>query len=296
MQPTHLYLSLAVATLAVSWAAVIIRMADADPISTAFYRLAFSVVILLPFSSKGLWQSLRKLSRNDLWRLTLAGIALGLHFATWISSLKYTSISSSVIIVSTQPFFVALCEAWLFKEKISRRAVIGMTLAFGGMIIISMSDFQLAGDALWGDGLALIGAICAGIYLLIGRSIRQKLDNRHYILPVYAVAALTLLIIGLFNHSPLSGFSNQTWLCFLLLALIPNVIGHSLYNYLLKFMRAHLVGITILGEPVGATILAAVIFSEYPETATYIGGVLILTGIFLALKRAKSDTKLPETA
>lgn len=289
MRPTHLYLSLAVATLAVSWAAVIIRMADADPISTAFYRLAFSVVILLPFSSWGLWKNLRRLSRNDLIRLTFSGIALGFHFATWITSLKYTSISNSVIIVATQPFFVALCEVWLFKEKISRSAIIGMALAFGGMIVISLSDFQLEGDALLGDGLALIGAICAGIYLLIGRSLRQKLDNKHYILPVYAVAAVTLLIIGLFNQSPLSGFSNNTWLCFLLLALIPNVIGHSLYNYLLKFMRAHLVGVTILGEPVGATILAAVIFSEYPEVSTYIGGLLILSGIFLALFKKTSN-------
>jgi drug/metabolite transporter (DMT)-like permease len=291
-----LYISLAVATLAVSWAAIIIRLADADPISTAFYRIALSVLILAPFSIPGLRANLRRLAaRSDFKWLVASGIALGLHFAAWITSLKFTSISNSVIIVATQPFFVAAMEAIFLKEKISRQAVIGMALAFVGMVIISRSDLDLGSDHLLGDFLALVGALCAAIYLMFGRKIRQTLDNRHYVFPVYLIASLTLLLIALPFRSPLTGFSGNTWFCFFLLALIPTVLGHTLYNYLLKFIRAHLVAITILGEPIGATIIAALIFKEYPSTGTYIGGGLILTGIIMALVRAKSDILAVET-
>ena len=292
-----LYMSLAMATLAVSWAAIIIRLADADPIATAFYRMALSVILLAPLSLPGLRQNLRRLSsRSDFKWLVASGIALGLHFAAWITSLKFTSISNSVIIVATQPFFVAAMEAIFLKERISRQAVIGMALAFVGMVVISRSDFDLGRDHLLGDFLALAGALFAAVYLMFGRRIRQTLDNRHYVFPVYLIASMTLLAIAIPFRSPLAGFSGKTWFCFLLLALIPTVVGHTMYNYLLKFIRAHLVAITILGEPIGATILAALIFGEYPGPATYIGGGMILAGIILALLKVKSGLRPVETA
>ncbi len=296
MSRTFLYLSLAVATVAVSWAAIFIRMADADPISIAFYRMAFSTLLFAPFAAGGITESLRRLSRLDLAMLTGSGIALALHFAFWIASLFYTTVSNSVILVSTQPFFIAVIEGLIWKEKISSRAIRGMILAFAGMVIISQADFRLEGNHLLGDILALIGAFCAGAYLLLGRKLRQKLNNRHYVFPVHLIAALTLLIIVLFFGSPLTGFPQRTWILFFLLALIPTVIGHNLYNYLLKFIRAHLVAITILGEPIGATILAALIFAEYPPIPTYIGGGLIITGILLALAITKRDVVAAETA
>ncbi len=297
MSGAFLYMSLAMATLAVSWAAIIIRLADADPISTAFYRMALATILLAPLSLPGLRQNLRRLSsRSDFKWLVASGIALGLHFAAWITSLKFTTISNSVIIVATQPFFVAAMEAIFLKERISRRAVIGMALALVGMVIISSSDFALGRDHLLGDFLALLGALCAAVYLMFGRRIRQTLDNRHYVFPVYLISSATLLAIALPCRSPLAGFSGKTWVCFLLLALIPTVVGHTMYNYLLKFIRAHLVAITILGEPIGATVFAALIFGEYPGPATYIGGGMILTGIILALLQVKNDLRPVETA
>lgn len=291
-----LYLSLAVATLAVSWAAIIIRLADADPISTAFYRMALSVLLLAPVSIPGLRTGLKRLAeRSDFKWLVASGVVLGLHFAAWITSLKFTSISNSVIIVATQPFFVAAMERLFLKEKITRRALFGMALAFVGMAIIARADLNLGRDHLLGDSLALLGALCAAVYLMFGRKIRQTLDNRHYVFPVYLIASLTLLLFALPLGSPLAGFSGKTWLCFFLLALIPTVLGHTLYNYLLKFIRAHLVAITILGEPIGATVFAAVLFGEYPSAGTYLGGGLILTGIILALIGAKSDILAAET-
>jgi drug/metabolite transporter (DMT)-like permease len=287
MRGALLYISLGVATLAVSWASIFIRLADADPIATAFYRMALAALILAPFSSKGLISNLRKLTATDLWLMALSGIFLGFHFAVWITSLKYTSISNSVIIVATQPFFVAIMEALFLKDKISRNAIVGMVLAFVGMVIIARYDFHLSGDNFLGDILALLGAITAGCYLMVGRRIRQKLHNRFYILPVYTLAALTLLVIAVVLGSPLTGFPVKSWIYFLLLALVPTILGHSLYNYLLKYVRAHLVAVTILGEPIGATFFAAVIFAEIPHLATYIGGALILMGILLALFRTK---------
>jgi drug/metabolite transporter (DMT)-like permease len=285
MRGAFLYISLGVATFAVSWASIFIRLAEADPIATAFYRMAFAVVLLAPFSLPGIIPQLRKLTSGEKGLLALSGVFLGFHFASWIASLEYTTISNSVIIVSTQPFFVAIMEALLMKTKISRNAIIGMVLAFFGMVIIARSDFHLGGDHFLGDILAFIGAICVAGYLMVGRRIRQKLDNRYYILPVYAIAALTILLTAIPFKSQMIGYPIDTWMYFLLLALIPTIMGHSLYNYLLKFLRAHLVSITVLGEPIGATVFAALIFAEYPSTATYIGGVLILIGILLALFR-----------
>jgi len=290
MRAASLYMSLVVATLAVSWASIIIRLAEADPIATAFYRMAFAVIMLAPFSLPGLVSQLKKLASLEKGLMVLSGVLLGFHFASWITSLKYTTISNSVVMVSTHPFFVALMEAGFLKEKISRRTVIGMVLAFVGMFIIARSDFNLSGDHLLGDILALIGAFTAGCYLMVGRRIRQKLDNRHYVFPVYAIAALTLLVISIPYKSPLINYPAKSWICFVLLALIPTIMGHTLYNYLLKYIRAHLVAITILGEPIGATIFAAAIFTEIPPAATYIGGVLILGGILLALSRRRPNS------
>lgn len=296
MNRALLYISLAVATIAVSWAAIIIRLADANPITTAFYRMFFSTILFAPFAAKGLLKSIKLLSKHDAALLIASGVALGLHFATWIMSLFYTTVSNSVILVATQPFSVALFESIFWKEKIASRAIWGMLLAFLGMVIISQADFQLGGRRFLGDVLALIGAFCAGAYLLLGRRLRQKLHNRHYVFPVHLVAAITLLVIAVFSHSPLTGFAPKVWFLFFLLALIPTVIGHNLYNYLLKYIKAHLVAVTILGEPIGATILAILFFMEYPLLSTYMGGGLILTGIFLALARTKSDIAAAETA
>lgn len=290
------YLMLIVPTVAVAWAAIFIRLADADPVSTAFFRMSFAALFLLPFGIRGLKSALSQMPRKDFLLLIASGLVLGVHFAAWITSLKYTTIANSVIIVSTQPFFVAVTEAILWRTKIAPRAVIGMVIAFIGMVLITGFGFGVDTSNLFGEFLSFIGAVCAGTYLMVGRKLRQTLNNRHYILPVYSIAAITLFVIGLVTHAPLSGFSGTTWIYFLLLALIPTVIGHSLYNYLLKYIKAHLVGLTILGEPIGAIVLGAIIFGEYPSVQAGIGGVLILIGITFALFRKKSDDSGRKTA
>ncbi len=289
-----LYLSLFIATFAVSWAAIFIKFSGAGPLATAFYRVILATAILAIPAWSPFHKAIRSLVRRDFILLALSGLALGLHFAVWITSLYYTTISNSTILVATQPIFILILESLSGKEKIETKVILGMLAALAGMALISGGDFNLGPKYLWGDFLALIGAFLAGIYLFIGRNLRARMDNLAYIFPVYAVAAMTLFIICLFFREPLTGFDSRTWLMFLLLALIPTVIGHSLYNWLLKYVPAHKVATTILGEPIGATILAIIFFNQIPGWWTIGGGILILSGIFIVLYRSNIKD-LPES-
>lgn len=282
-----LYLTLFVATFAVSWAAILIKLSGANALPTAFYRMALASLILAIPAIPKMRETFRILTPKQTVMLLISGLVLGLHFAVWVTSLFFTTISNSTIIVATQPIWVMLIEAVILKQKAPSRSVIGIVVAVFGMVIISRGDVDLGRDYIIGDLLALAGAIFAGLYLLIGRQLRARLDNLGYIFPVYLIAAVTLFIICFIYGENLIDYPAQTWLIFLLLALIPTIIGHSLYNWLLKFVQAHIVATTLLGEPIGATILAIFFFDQIPGWWTVIGGVLILSGIFLVLMRKK---------
>nr|MBN2278239.1 DMT family transporter [candidate division Zixibacteria bacterium] len=282
-----LYLSLFIATFAVSWAAILIKLAGAEALPTAFYRMAFSSVLLALPALPGIRRTLGSLSRRQLILLVISGLVLGLHFTVWVTSLFYTTISNSTILVATQPIWVLILEVVFLREKIKPRSIIGMAVAIVGMIIISRGDFSLGREFIIGDLLALAGAVFAGLYLFIGRQLRANMSNLGYVFPVYTIAAVTLLIISLFYRLNLISYPAQTWFIFLLLALIPTLVGHTMYNWLLKYVSAHLVATTILGEPIGATILAIFFFDQIPGWWTLIGGILILAGIFIVLKRKK---------
>jgi drug/metabolite transporter (DMT)-like permease len=288
-----LYLTLLVATFAVSWASILIKLAGAEPLPTAFYRMALASIFLLPPAWPSMRRSLKKLSRKEGLLLLLSGLALGFHFATWVTSLFYTTISNSVLIVATQPVFVLAMEAIFLKQKVRTRAVIGMVIAVFGIAMISHGDFDLGREYIIGDILALLGAIFAATYLLIGRRLRVNLENLSYIFPVYSIAAIVLLIMSLFSHENLTDYSTNTWLIFLLLALVPTVVGHTLYNWLLKFVPAHMVAMTILGEPIGATLLAIPFFNQIPGKWTIVGGLMILSGIFIVLRRRTKKEYVP---
>ncbi|UCD17048.1 MAG: DMT family transporter [Candidatus Zixiibacteriota bacterium] len=281
-----LYLTLFVATFAVSWAAILIKLAGAGPLPTAFYRMALSSIILAIPAYPKARATLRILTRRQLALLVFSGFMLGLHFASWITSLFYTSISNSVILVSTNPAFVLISEAVILKEKIPVRSVVGMIVALAGIIIISGGDFSLGREYIIGDVLAIFGAVCVALYLIAGRQLRAGMDNLSYTFPVYSLAALTILVFTIADGESLVDYPARTWLFFLLLALIPTLMGHSLYNWLLKYTSAHLVATTVLGEPVGATILAIIFFDQIPGWTTILGGILILSGIFIVLRKS----------
>ncbi len=274
-------LLLFIAIVAVSWASIFIKFTGAPPLATAFYRMSFATVFILPLALRKSLPEIAKLKGKILHLTLLSGVFLGFHFATWIASLDYTSISNSVVLVTTQPIFVAILSHLLLKERINLTILFAILLALLGSFIISGGDFKVGAANFFGDALALVGAIMAAAYLLCGRVVRQKLSLVTYIFTVYFISALVLGFLCIIWGTPLYPYPADTFLWFILLGLIPTVIGHSLYNWALKYLKAYLVGMSILGEPVGATILAYFIFRQIPPTLTYVGAAAIFTGIFL---------------
>jgi len=283
------------ATFAVSWASIFIKLSGADPLPTALYRMGLAAIILIIPAFPKLIKTVPNLNRQQLLLLLVSGIAHGFHFATWITSLFYTTISNSVILVATQPLFLIIMEAVFLKEKIVGKAIFGMLIALAGMFVITGAGFSLGTEHLWGNFLALAGAFFAGVYLLIGRKLRVHLDNLEYISIVYSIAAVVLLVIAMSYNENISDYPTRTWGFFLLLAIIPTVVGHSLYNWVLKYMPAYRVATIILGEPIGATILAILFFNQIPGWATIIGGVLILFGIYFVMRPSGATGAIAET-
>lgn len=291
--------------LAASTAAIFIRLAQADgadSIVIAAARLTLASLFLAPFALVRHPAALRSLSRRDWLLLTLAGAFLALHFATWISSLAYTSVASSVVLVTTTPLWVGLLSPLVLKERPSRLTVFGLALALSGGLVVGLSDTCslaagrpvcppwnsfIGGTAFLGDLLALSGAWMAAGYLLVGRHVRERLPLLPYIFIVYGFAALVLLCLMLASGKSPLGMPASTYLWFLLLALVPQLIGHSVFNWALKYLPATFVSVTLLGEPVGSTLLAFLFFQESPGWLKLGGALLILAGIWLAASRTE---------
>lgn len=278
-------LVLAIAVFAVSTGAIFARLAtEAPALVIAAYRTGLATLVLLPIAWRRAGGEIRALPTRDL-RLALgAGFFLALHFATWISSLDYTTVASSVVLVSTTPIWVGLLTPLVSNDRLSRLTVVGIALSVLGGIVISAGDFRIGGQALLGDALALAGAVAAALYLLIGRRLRQRLSLVGYVVLCYGAAALILLALITLLGLPLLGFSRETYLWLVALALVPQLIGHSGYNWALGFFSATLIAVSLLGEPIGSTILAYLILGESVTSVTLVGGAVILLGIYFAAR------------
>ena len=291
-------MGLVAAILAVSTASIFIRFAQAGAPSLviAALRLTFATLMLAPLALTRHREELKQLTRREITLGVVSGLFLTAHFATWITSLEYTSVASSAVFVATGPLWVALLSPMLLNERLTRVAVLGLTLALVGGIVVGLSDAcviqrgiqcpeisrVLQGRAMWGNFLALAGAWAVTGYLILGRKLRAKMSLIPYIFLVYGIAAIGLIVVMLAaGQSPL-GFSASTYLWIFLLALIPQIIGHSIFNWALAYIPAALVAVTTLGEPVGSAILAFFILQETPSPIMIAGGVLILFGIYLA--------------
>lgn len=299
-------LAIAAAILAVSTASIFIRFAQMDgapSLVIAALRLTFASVLIAPITLSRHPGELKRLTRTEMLLAVFSGFFLAVHFATWISSLEFTSVASSVVFVSTGPLWVALLSPILLREHITRTALIGLALALVGGAIIGLSDACvwdgglacpalgdiLQGQAMWGNFLALAGAWAVTGYLIIGRKLRAGMPLLPYIFLVYGIAAVVLMIIMFASGSSPLGFAPQTYGWIFLLAAIPQLIGHSTYNWALKYLPAALVAVTTLGEPVGSAVLAFFILGETPSPATIAGGVFILAGIILASSRKQKS-------
>jgi len=275
------YIGLAAGVFVVSWASIFIRLADAPALVVGAYRLALASLLLSPFALLRVWGELRRLTARDKALAVLSGAFLGLHFATWIASLEYTTVASSVVLVSTHPLFVSLASHFILRERVSRARFLGIALAILGSAVIGLGDFALSLRALWGDLLALIGAMAVSGYFLIGRDLRRRLSLTAYIFPTYWTAAIALLASALLSGHRLVGYSGRTYLMFLLLALGPQLAGHSSLNWALRYLSPIFVTVAVLGEPVVATILAYFILGEVPGALKLAGGALVLGGIYI---------------
>jgi drug/metabolite transporter (DMT)-like permease len=290
-----------IAILAVSTGSIIVKFAqrDAPSLVIAALRLSFATLLLAPVALTRYRAELRAITRREIILGLLSGLFLAIHFATWITSLEYTSVASSVVFVSTGPLWVALLSPMLLKEHLVRAALFGLALAVLGGAIIGLSDAcvwahglscpnlsdVMQGRAMWGNFLALAGAWTVTGYLIIGRKLRGNMSLIPYIFLVYGMAALVLIIFMFAaGESPL-GYPPNVYLWILLLAVVPQLIGHSTFNWLLKYLPATFVAITTLAEPIGAAILAYFLLQETPTLSVLIGGGLILVGIYLASKR-----------
>lgn len=289
--------ALLTAILAVSTSSVFIRFAqeDAPSLVIAALRLTFATLMLAPIALTRPRAELLNLTRGDLSLGLVAGLFLAVHFGTWISSLEFTTVASSVVFVSTGPLWVALLSPVLLNERLKRAAILGLALALIGGAIVGLSDAciwknglqcpdlgrVLQGRAMWGNFLALAGAWAVSGYLIIGRKLRTKISLIPYIFIVYGMAALGL-IAAMFvsGESPL-GHPASAYFWIFLLAAFPQLIGHSTYNWVLRYIPAALVAITTLVEPIGSAILAFFILRETPSNGVLVGGALILSGIYL---------------
>jgi len=299
--------SLLIAALAVSTSSIFVRLAQMENASSlviAALRLTFATFLITPIALTRYRIEIKSFTRNQIILGAASGLFLALHFATWISSLEYTSVASSVVFVTTGPLWVALLSPMLLNEKLTNAAIVGLGLALLGGTVIGLSDAcvirngikcpelgqVLQGRAMWGNFLALAGAWAVSGYLIIGRKLRAGMSLVPYIFLVYGMGAIVLLItMFATGHSPLE-LEGKAYGWIFLLAAVPQLIGHSTYNWTLRFLPATFVAVTTLSEPIGSAILAFYILNETPAIATIIGGILILTGIYLA-SRIKNDPK-----
>jgi drug/metabolite transporter (DMT)-like permease len=276
------YFALLLGVAAVSTGAIFARLAsEAPPLVIAAYRVGLASLIIVPFALLNVRDELFSLSKRDLGLALLSGLFLALHFGTWISSLKYTSVANSVVLVNTNPLWVGLLTPLITKERLKPGVVIGIFLSVCGGVIIGAGDFMHGGTALWGDALAIMGSLCAAGYLLMGRSLRRRLSLLAYICVCYASAAIFLWTLVFSLGLPITGFTSKTYSWLFAMALISQVVGHSSYNWALKWFSASLIAVSLLGEPVLGTLFAYILFHEGLTVMKLIGGALILLAIYI---------------
>ena len=274
---------LALGVAAVSTAAVLIREANAPALVIAAYRLAFASVPLLLFSSMRGSPTIGQ--RNTILLSIAAGTFLALHFGFWIASVQKTSIITSVALVTSQPLFVALASGPLLSEWPAKGVWLGIAVATLGAAVMILEDIGATGDALQGDLFAVLGAMFAAAYFLIGRAVRSSGTSwQSYVTVAYSVSAILLLSAALVSGDSLYGYSTRTYVFFGLLALVPQLLGHTALNRSLGYLSAATVAIAVLGEPVGATILAAVFLGEQPTLLELSGGLLLLAGAYVGVR------------
>lgn len=286
--------ALAVAVVAVSTSAILVRWSESPAVVKAFYRVLFTTGLLLPWALGKYRGEFRQIGARDLFVATATGVALALHFVSWFESLDHTSVAASVTLVQTQPLFVAVGAWALLDERLTGKMLLGIGVALVGAVVMSLGDplmaalgvggaaDALAGTSTYGNLLAVGGAVMAAAYVLAGRSLRQRVSLVPYVVVVYLTCSVALLGIALVQNAPLVGYDRTEWLLFLAMAVGPGIFGHTVINWALAHVESGVVSVSLLGEPVGSTVLALLLLpGEIPSATTVAGGAVVLLGIYL---------------
>ena len=281
------YFFLFVGVIALGCSAILIRLADAEPLAIAAYRMGGGALLLLPFTGKNVrsvWGTL-SLREKIIW--TGSGTFLAFHFAFWIESLSHTSVASSVVLATTNPIFAGVGGIILLGEKEGRNFWLGVVLAIGGSATLAYSDFVNWEGSFWGNFLALSAAVMASAYMLCGRKLRVNIPVATYVTGCYGFSGILLFSAALILEQPLSGFTYNTWFLLLAMILVPTLVGHTSINYALGYLHPGKVALAVVGEPLVATGLAWWLLQEVPTSSRLFACSIILMGIVLG-GRSKS--------
>ncbi|MGX9708564.1 DMT family transporter [Laceyella tengchongensis] len=300
MNPSRagVFLLLALGVVAFSFSGIFIKWSSAPASVLATHRLSLTALLMLPW----VWREragLVSLTGKDWVRLSLSGFFLSLHFLFWMSSFHYTSVASAMIFLNLTPLLVAAGAFLMFKEKYPARAFWGMGLALVGTGLVVGGDFTWTLTALWGDVLSFLGAVAVAIHMLLGQNLRQRISSTVYSFVVFVVAALVLAGYNGVVGVPLFSYPTEEWGIFFLLAAVPTVFGHLLFNWLLKFTKAVTIQMAVLGEPVGTVLLAAWLLDEAVIWSQLVGGLLSIVGIVWFIRaqaRSEEDGKFRTAA
>jgi drug/metabolite transporter (DMT)-like permease len=286
-QTTAVFAAMFFAVFALASSSILIaQLARVPAIVIAFYRMAIAAALLMPAAVAFKRRELMAFTRRDLALLALGGVCLAIHFGAWITSLKYIPIATSVVLVNSHPLFVVIASAVFLGERPGARSLAGTLLGLGGMLVISRDALAAmrpgeSSQALAGDALAVIGALAVVGYFIVGRKARARMSLLGYATPLYGVCSLFLLLMVFVTRSWLAPYSPVEWLYFVLLAVVPTILGHTVFNWALRHVRPSAISVAFLGEPVVAGLLAFLVFGQRPPVATFVGGALILAGIYL---------------
>jgi len=272
-----------VGIIAISFSAVFVKWTDAPVSVIGMYRLALTLVGMTPFLFR-YRSELRAVSRRDRVLLALSGFMLALHFLLWMGSLRYTTVASSTVLMTLEPVLVMIGALAFFRERIRRSAVVAMSVALVGAVLIGWGDFRLSGAALYGDLLSVLGTLAVVVHMLLGQALRGRISSFVYSYSVFLAAAVSFAAYNAVAGHSFFGYAPNDWLIFALMAAVPTVFGHLLFNWLLKYAGATTVSMAVLGEPVGASLLAWALLGETLTPLQAFAGALLIGGVWLFLR------------
>ena len=277
------YLALLIGMFAISTSAILIRHSNSEPLVIGSYRQAFATLIFLPFIIKDRGEEIRSQSYVTLFEMILTGILLGAHFSFFITSVKETSVAASVLLATCHVVYVAILGRFLFGEILSREAIIGTSIALAGILILFGGDLLDNPGNFRGNLFAFISGILAGLYYLSGRKLRKIISLPTYAFVVYLFSFLTMFAVVLIQNLSYSNLPIAEIQLFLLMALIPTLLGHTMQNWALAYLPAYVVSISLLAEPIGSGLLAWLFFQEIPSFGVILGGLIVIAGLYFVI-------------